>query len=210
MLTLGPMEVSELGPAPPPPPLSPLPTPVLASPAGPAPPAPPPSASPPGTPPGEPGLPPAGEMEKAPWRLPGGRVTALVGAAGSTLRLSSPALTEEVPCISSSARVLAAAFSAGWGAGAGCGAGGGGAGCTGASGRGTGSEGFGKGLRGGTRANTGAAGGVTVERGGTTTCVSIAFSGGGAGRGGSGARFPINMLGSRMSCGIFSSGGEDD
>ncbi len=180
ILTFGPIPGPE-GPAPPPP-LSPEPTPVLESPAGPFPPAPPPSGSPPGTPPGEPGLPPCGEMENAPWRLPGGRVTESVAGAGSTLRLSSPAFAAEVFRVSSSARLLASAFSVAWVAGAGCGvgwgAGSGGAGAAGAAGRGTGSEGFGKGLRGGTRASRGAEGGATVERGGTTTCVSIGLGGG--------------------------------
>ena len=158
ILTFGPIPGPE-EPAPPPP-LSPEPTPVLESPAGPFPPAPPPSGSPPETPPGEPGLPPCGEMENAPWRLPGGRVTESVGGEGSTLRLSSPAFAAEVFRVSSSARVLASAFSVAWVAAAGCGvgwgAGSGGAGAAGAAGRGTGIEGFGKGLRGGTRASTGA------------------------------------------------------
>ena len=186
---------------PPPPPVFPAPRPVLASPAGPFPPIPPPCASPLGTPPGEPSVPPAGEMEKAPCRLPGGIAMEPVEGAGSTLRLSSPALPEGVLRVSSSSRVLGSLAPEDWVGGAGGG------------GAGTGIAGFGRGLVGATSASVGADGGVGAGTG-TTTGGRIGFgtgAGGGGGRraGGGGTSVPMRMLGSRISKGIFSSGGEE-
>src|ERR1700676_2829348 len=74
---------------PPPPPASPDPTPVLRSPPGPLAPL-PTVAAPAGVPPGDPGRPPPGEIEKSPQRLPGGRLSRAAASEGSTPMITTP------------------------------------------------------------------------------------------------------------------------
>src|ERR1700680_2990018 len=74
---------------PPPPPDSPGPTPVLRSPPGPLPLL-PTLADPVVEPPGDPGWPPPGAIEKSPKRLPGGRLSKAVACEGSTLMTTTP------------------------------------------------------------------------------------------------------------------------
>src|ERR1700730_4377165 len=83
------LRVPDVPALPPPPPASPDPTPVLLSPPGPLAPL-PTVAAPAGVPPGDPGRPPPGEIEKSPQRLPGGRLSRVAASEGSTPMITTP------------------------------------------------------------------------------------------------------------------------
>src|ERR1700746_2600387 len=184
---------------PPPPPPPPGPTPVLPSPPAPFPPLPPPTA-PPGTPPGEPGCPPAGDIENSPQRFPGPSATTDPAGAGSTptTSKSAPSPGSATPPLAAPAAPPLPVFAVGFAAVA-----------RGIARRGCeldGSRYLVKGAFGASAATFGAASGAIC----LFVCIGLAVFGSTfiSGLGGSDG-LPSTMLGNFNSTGIRRSGGEE-